>query len=49
VLAAVPLYTTRSDRTRERMRLAMIVLLLFGVAAAYGLIYWLKLTLSSVH
>jgi hypothetical protein len=49
VLAAVPLYTTRSDRNRERMRLAIIVLLIFGVAAAYGLTYWVKLTLSGIH
>jgi hypothetical protein len=47
VLAAVPLYTTRSDRNRERMRLAIILLLVAGVGAAYGLTYWLKLALSA--
>ena len=49
VLAAVPLYTTRSDRNKERMRLAIILLLLAGVGAAYGLTYWIKLALSTVH
>jgi polysaccharide chain length determinant protein (PEP-CTERM system associated) len=49
VLAAVPFYATRGDRNKERMRLAVILLLLAGVAAAYGLTYWLKLTLSALN
>ncbi len=49
VLAAVPFYSTRGDRNKERMRLAVMVLLLFGVAAAFGLTYWLKLTLNGLH
>jgi len=45
----VPLYSTRSDRNKERMRLAIILLLLAGVGAAYALTYWIKLALSTVH
>jgi polysaccharide chain length determinant protein (PEP-CTERM system associated) len=46
VLAAVPFYETRSDRNKERVRLAAILLMLAGVAAAYALTYVLKLSLG---
>jgi protein tyrosine kinase modulator len=44
VLASVPIYATPRERRVERTRYAMVALLIFGVAAAYALTYWLRLT-----
>lgn len=42
VLATVPVYTTSADRRRERLRNALLVLLVLGVIAAYAIMFTLK-------
>lgn len=42
-LATVPFYPTPQDRRRERLENTALVLLVFGVAMAYLLLFWLKL------
>lgn len=42
VLATVPAYATPRDRTRQRARLLLAILMVVGVFAAYLLVYWLR-------
>jgi polysaccharide chain length determinant protein (PEP-CTERM system associated) len=42
VLATVPVYTTAADRRRERVRSALLMLLVLGVIAAYVVMFTLK-------
>ncbi|ANB17151.1 XrtA system polysaccharide chain length determinant [Dokdonella koreensis] len=43
VLASVPAYTTSRDRLRDRFRTTLMVLIVLGVAAAYALLFWLRM------
>jgi polysaccharide chain length determinant protein (PEP-CTERM system associated) len=44
VLATVPVYATPRERSVERTRNALLVLIVLGVFAAYAVTYWLRLT-----
>ena len=44
VLATVPIYATPRERRVERTRYALVTMLILGVAAAYALTYWLRMT-----
>ncbi len=43
VMATVPAYTTSRDRSRERARTSLAVLLLIATLGAYGFMYWIRL------
>ncbi|HEY8682910.1 MAG TPA: hypothetical protein VIM06_07045, partial [Rhodanobacter sp.] len=43
VLAAVPFYPTPADRRRERRRNMLLASIILAVAAAYLILFWLKL------
>jgi polysaccharide chain length determinant protein (PEP-CTERM system associated) len=42
-LATVPFYETPADRRRDHMRSTLLVLIISAVAAAYLILFWLKL------
>jgi polysaccharide chain length determinant protein (PEP-CTERM system associated) len=42
VLASVPAYATPRDRTRQRVRMSFVVLMVLAVFAAYLLVYWAR-------
>jgi polysaccharide chain length determinant protein (PEP-CTERM system associated) len=44
VLATVPTYATTRERGRERARMALAILLVVGVLAAFAFTYWIRLT-----
>jgi polysaccharide chain length determinant protein (PEP-CTERM system associated) len=44
VLATVPFYPTPADRRRDHLRNTTLVLMVAAVVAAYGIVFWLKLT-----
>jgi len=43
VLATVPLYVTAAERRGARVRTALLILMVLGVAAAYAILFGLKL------
>ena len=44
VLATVPIYATPRERRVERTRYLLVSMLILGVAAAYAVTYWLRMT-----
>jgi hypothetical protein len=44
VLATVPIYATPRERSADRRRYTLAVLLVLGVFAAYAFVFWLRLT-----